>query len=125
VITSLSNAENFIKTMKEFGCRFCLDNFGAGTAPYSYLEKLPVDYVKIDGIFVTDIVNNANDYAVVRSINEIGHFMGKMTIAKNVENQAILEKLRDIGVDYGQGFGLEKPRYLEAEQGKRFHPTMS
>lgn len=112
-VASLSNAKEFIRTMKEFGCRFSLDDFGSGHSSYAYLTNLPVDYLKIDGLFIKDIVDNPNDYAVVKSINEIGHFMGMKTIAEYVENHEILEKLREIGVDYAQGFGIEKPRYLE------------
>lgn len=111
-INSLSNAENFIRVLKEYGCRFLLDDFGSGHSSYSYLKHLPVDYVKIDGMFVRDITRNVNDHAMVKSINEIGHFMGKQTVAEFVENDAILDQLREIGVDYAQGFGIEKPRLL-------------
>jgi len=79
---------------------------------YSYLRNLPVDYVKIDGVFVKDIANNPGDYAVVRSINEIGHYMGKKTIAEYVESDEVLESLKEIGVDYAQGFRIEKPMPL-------------
>ncbi len=72
-----------------------------------------MDYVKIDGVFVRDIVDNPGDYAVVRSINEIGHYMGKKTIAEFVENDAVLEKLTEIGVDYVQGYGIDRPHPLE------------
>ena len=81
-----------------------LDDFGTGLSSYSYLRNLPVDYVKIDGVFVRDIATNPGDYAVVRSINEIGHYMGKKTIAEYVEDEAVLERLREIGVDFAQGF---------------------
>jgi ABC-type phosphate transport system permease subunit len=75
---------------------------------YSYLRNLPVDYLKIDGVFVKDIMTNPSDYAVVKSINEIGHFMGKKTIAEYVEDDQVLEMLRDIGIDFAQGYGIEK-----------------
>ena len=78
------------------------------------MRNLPVDYLKIDGTFVRDIHNNPADYAVVKSINEIGHFLGKKTIAEYVENDAILATLRDIGVDYAQGFGVGKKMPLTA-----------
>jgi len=99
--------------MKIIGCQFSLDDFGTGLSSYSYLRNLPVDFVKIDGVFVRDIANNPGDYAVVRSINEIGHYMGKKTIAEFVEDDDVLERLREIGVDYAQGYRIEKPGPLE------------
>jgi diguanylate cyclase (GGDEF)-like protein len=112
-IANLDNAREFMNRMKIIGCRFSLDDFGTGLSSYSYLRNLPVDYVKIDGVFVKDIVDNPGDYAVVRSINEIGHYMGKQTIAEYVENDAVLERLREIGVDYVQGYHIDKPTRLE------------
>ncbi|HEX7037467.1 MAG TPA: DUF1631 family protein [Pseudomonadales bacterium] len=112
-IANLDNAREFMNRMKIIGCRFSLDDFGTGLSSYSYLRNLPVDYVKIDGVFVKDIVDNPGDYAVVRSINEIGHYMGKQTIAEFVESDAVLERLREIGVDYVQGYHIEKPTRLE------------
>jgi diguanylate cyclase (GGDEF)-like protein len=111
-IASLSNAENFIRVLKEYGCRFLLDDFGTGHASYSYLKHLPLDYIKIDGLFIKDIAENPYDQAMVKSINEIGHFMGKKTVAEYVENERVLDMLREIGVDYAQGFGIEEPRLL-------------
>ena len=111
-IANLDNARDFMNRMKIIGCRFSLDDFGTGLSSYSYLRNLPVDYVKIDGVFVKDLNNNPSDYAVVRSINEIGHYLGKKTIAEFVENDAILGQLREIGVDYAQGYGIEKPGLL-------------
>ena len=105
-IGSLDAAIDFMERMKVIGVEFSLDDFGTGLSSYSYLRNLPVDYLKIDGIFVKDIKTNANDYAVVKSINEIGHFMGKKTIAEYVEDNEILEILREIGVDFAQGYGI-------------------
>src|SRR5262249_39733164 len=87
-IANLDNARDFMNRMKIIGCRFSLDDFGTGLSSYSYLRNLPVDYVKIDGVFVKDLDNSPGDYAVVRSINEIGHYLGKKTIAEYVENDA-------------------------------------
>jgi diguanylate cyclase (GGDEF)-like protein len=112
-ITNLDNAVDFMNRMKIIGCRFSLDDFGTGLSSYSYLRNLPVDFVKIDGVFVRDIADNPGDYAVVRSINEIGHYMGKKTIAEHVESTVVLEKLREIGVDFAQGFQIAKPQLLE------------
>ncbi len=109
-ISNLASATRFIQTLKELGCQFALDDFGSGLSSFAYLKSLPVDFVKIDGIFIKDIVTNPIDLAVVTSINEIGHVMGKQTIAEFVEDEAILEKLREIGVDYAQGYGIGRPQ---------------
>ena len=107
-IGSLDDVVEFMEKMKIIGVNFSLDDFGTGLSSYSYLRTLPVDYLKIDGIFVKDIKENPSDYAVVKSINEIGHFMGKKTIAEYVEDDEIVEILREIGVDYAQGWGIGK-----------------
>ena len=112
-IANLENARDFMSRMKIIGCRFSLDDFGTGLSSYSYLRNLPVDYVKIDGVFVKDIVDNPGDYAVVRSINEIGHYMGKQTIAEYVENEDVMKCVREIGVDYMQGYHIAKPIRLD------------
>jgi len=78
-----------------------------------YLKNFPVDYLKIDGNFVSDIVNNNIDHAMVAAINEVGHIMGIKTIAEYVENEQIIKKLRDIKVDYGQGYGIEQPKPIK------------
>jgi diguanylate cyclase (GGDEF)-like protein len=112
-ITNLSMATQFITRLREIGCSFALDDFGSGLSSFAYLKNLPVDYLKIDGSFVKDIVEDPIDEAMVRSINEIGHVMGKETIAEFVENDRILAKLEEIGVDYVQGFGIDRPKPLE------------
>jgi diguanylate cyclase (GGDEF)-like protein len=109
-IGSLDDVVEFMDKLKIIGVEFSLDDFGTGLSSYSYLRNLPVDYLKIDGIFVKDIKSNPSDYAVVKSINEIGHFMGKKTIAEFVEDDEVLEILREIGVDFAQGYGIEKKR---------------
>jgi diguanylate cyclase (GGDEF)-like protein len=115
-VDNLSDASEFIKEIKETGCKFSLDDFGTGgtgMSSYAYLKNLPVDYLKIDGAFVKDMVNNPSDFAVVKSICEIGHFMGKKVIAEFVENDEIWNMLKELGVDYGQGYGIERPRMLK------------
>ncbi len=111
-IANLARATRFITALKDIGCRFALDDFGSGLSSFAYLKTLPVDYLKIDGMFVKDIVDDPIDREMVRSINEIGHLMGKRTIAEFVENDEILAVLRDIGVDYAQGYGIGRPRPL-------------
>jgi EAL domain-containing protein (putative c-di-GMP-specific phosphodiesterase class I) len=108
-IANLDDAADFIREMRSIGCRFALDDFGAGLSSYGYLKHLPVDYVKIDGVFIKDIVNDKSDYAMVKSITEMVKFLGMKTVAEYVETEEILELLRDIGVDYAQGYGIEKP----------------
>jgi len=108
-ITHLGRASHIVRAIKSMGCAFALDDFGSGFSSYSYLKQLPVDWLKIDGSFVRGIHRDPTDYGVVKSIHEIAHFMGKKTIAEYVEDDAILLKLREIGVDYAQGYRIEKP----------------
>ncbi len=112
-IANLSDAQVFIKSLKEHGCQFALDDFGSGLSSFAYLKNLPVDCLKIDGMFVKDIMHDPIDDAMVRSINDIGHVMGMTTIAEFVENHEIQQRLVDIGVDYGQGFGIGRPRPID------------
>ncbi len=108
-IASLSQVSKFISKLRSRGCKFALDDFGSGLSSYAYLKELPVDFLKIDGAFIRDICSDPIDYAMVKSINEIGHVMGKKTIAEFVENDAIFEKLKEIGVDYAQGYAIDRP----------------
>ena len=111
-IANLTYAANFIKTLKGRGVRFSLDDFGSGLSSFAYLKNLPVDYLKIDGQFVKDVLVDPLDLAMVKSINDIGHVMGKKTIAEFVENQSILDIMEEIGIDYAQGYGIAKPSVL-------------
>jgi diguanylate cyclase (GGDEF)-like protein/PAS domain S-box-containing protein len=108
-IANLSYAKHFIDTLRKKGCLFSLDDFGSGLSSFGYLKNLPVDYLKIDGLFVKDIMEDKVDLTMVKAINEVGHVMGKKTIAEFVENQGILDLLRTLGVDYAQGYGIAKP----------------
>ncbi len=108
-ITNLGTAIQFIHTLKEIGCLFALDDFGTGVSSFNYLKNLPVDFLKIDGSFIQEIHKDPIDHAMVRSINEIGQVMGKETIAEFVENEAILAVLRNIGINYAQGYAIGKP----------------
>ncbi|UZE97504.1 DUF1631 family protein [Alkalimarinus alittae] len=111
-ITNLSDATDFIKVLRKTGCKFSLDDFGTGLSSYAYIQKLPMDYIKIDGVFIKNIVNNKKDQALVKSINELAHFMGMETIAEFVENSEILSMLKLIGVDHAQGYGIARPAPL-------------
>lgn len=108
-ISNLDSASTFISILKEVGFSFALDDFGSGLSSFGYLKTLPVDYLKIDGMFVKDIINDPIDKAMVESINKIGHVMGMKTIAEFVENDQIKIMLEDLGVDYVQGYGIGKP----------------
>ena len=101
-----------MQQVRKLGCKFALDDFGSGMSSYGYLKKLPVDFLKIDGEFVRDVVTDEVSLVMVRSINEIGHVMGKLTIAEYVENQQIATVLKVIGIDFAQGYEIEKPRPL-------------
>jgi diguanylate cyclase (GGDEF)-like protein/PAS domain S-box-containing protein len=109
-IASFSQANRFIHALKELGCRFALDDFGTGLSSFGYLKHFPVDFLKIDGSFVKEILHDPIDREMVRSINEIGHLTGKQTIAEFAENQEIIEMLRSLGVDYAQGYGIAVPQ---------------
>ena len=92
-----------------------MDDFGSGLSSFAYLKTLPVDFLKIDGVFVKDIVENPLDLQLLKSINDIAHVLGKQTIAEFVEDVEILEKLKSggVGVDYVQGYGVGVPRPIE------------
>lgn len=113
VVSRLDQAARFMSLLKRRGFHFALDDFGTGMSSFSYLKRLPVDYLKIDGSFVSNMVNDPVDKAMVESINEIGHLMGLQTIAEYVEDDQTLEQLIDIGVDYAQGFGVVRPMPLD------------
>lgn len=112
-ISNLSYAKQFIHTLRDKGCSFSLDDFGSGLSSFAYLKNLPVDFLKIDGLFVKDILEDKVDWTMVKSINEVGHVMNKKTIAEFVENQNIFELLKTLGVNYAQGYGIAKPVPLQ------------
>ena len=112
-ISNLSDANAFIDAMHKMGCRFALDDFGTGLSSFAYLKYLPVDFLKIDGVFVKGIVEDPIDYAMVKSIHEVACVMGKKTVAEFVENSDIQLKLKEIGVHYTQGYGIAKPCPIE------------
>jgi EAL domain-containing protein (putative c-di-GMP-specific phosphodiesterase class I) len=112
-IESYAAAADFMRQMRRYGCRFALDDFGSGHTSYAHLKNLRADALKIDGSFVKDIVDNPADYAIVKSMNDIAHSLGMRTVAEYVESPAILAKLREIGVDYAQGYAIHKPCRIE------------
>ncbi|MEJ2440825.1 MAG: GGDEF domain-containing phosphodiesterase [Gammaproteobacteria bacterium] len=116
-VANFSRATQLINRLKNRGCKFALDDFGSGLSSFSYLKNIPVDFIKIDGSFVRDIINDETDFAFVRSINQIASIMGLATIAEYVENDRIAAKLMEIGVDYIQGHYVGKvvPAYQVLE----------
>jgi diguanylate cyclase (GGDEF)-like protein/PAS domain S-box-containing protein len=113
-IGNLTRANQLIAELRRLGCAFSLDDFGSGVSSFAYLKALTVDWLKIDGLFVGNIVSDRVDYEMVRSITEIGHVMGKKVVAESVENPAVLARLKQIGVDYAQGRALGPPVDLAA-----------
>ena len=114
-VASFSQANRFIQSLKELGCKFALDDFGTGLSSFGYLKHFPVDFLKIDGSFVREILRDPIDREMVRSINEIGHLTGKQTIAEFAENAEIIQMLTSLGVDFAQGYGVAQPqRVLKA-----------
>jgi diguanylate cyclase (GGDEF)-like protein/PAS domain S-box-containing protein len=113
-INNYDKAIQFIKELKGMGCLFALDDFGMGLSTFNYLKHLPIDYIKIDGSFIQNLLDNPVDCTIVESIHQISHMLGIRTIAEVVENEAVLEVLKKIGIDYGQGFWFAKPQPIES-----------
>lgn len=109
VISHFPNALRCIERLRETGFRFALDDFGTGMSSFAYLKRLPVDFLKIDGAFVKDMLNQPVDLAMVEAINHIGHVLGLRTVAEFVEDDDIRRRLGDIGVDFVQGYGIGRP----------------
>jgi diguanylate cyclase (GGDEF)-like protein/PAS domain S-box-containing protein len=112
-IANLWSAQRLITVLKARGCRFALDDFGTGLSSFAYLKRLSVDFLKIDGRFIRHIIDDPVDCAMVESINQLSHVVGIQTIAEFVETPAILARLREIGIDYAQGDGIDPIRPLQ------------
>ncbi len=111
-ITNMDKARQFIKRVRSAGCRIALDDFGSGMSSFAYLKNLPIDYLKIDGSLIRNIAEDPADLGIVDAVNRIGHLLGFKTVAEFVENDAIMAKLRQVGIDYAQGYGIHKPEAL-------------
>ena len=109
-INNLSRTAELMKGLSDNGFRFALDDFGTGTSSFGYLRSLPVNYLKIDGHFVRQMDKDPMDRAMTESINRIGHIMGLKTVAEFAETDLIIDELRAVGVDFAQGYGVERPR---------------
>jgi EAL domain-containing protein (putative c-di-GMP-specific phosphodiesterase class I) len=114
-IGNMAVAVRFLEQLRTLGCSTALDDFGVGYSSFAYLKDLPVDYVKIDGSFVKDIESNALHRAMVKSMNDIAHAIGKRTVAEFVESEHSLELLREFGVDFVQGYHIGKPLIVELQ----------
>ena len=114
-IKNFKNCVTFMNEVHSMGVQFALDDFGSGLSSFSYLKRLSVDYLKIDGAMIKDVVGSRLDQAMVSSISQIASVMGVKTIAEYVENEAILEKLTEMKIDYAQGYEIMVPQAMELE----------
>ena len=116
-ISNLTKAAELMRELKGMGCRFALDDFGTGMSSFAYLKYLPVDYLKIAGMFIKDMATDPMDYTIVDAINRISHILGMQTVAESVEDAETLAKLTELGVDYAQGYFISGPEALATEVG--------
>jgi diguanylate cyclase (GGDEF)-like protein/PAS domain S-box-containing protein len=114
-ISNLSKAAELMHELKGMGCRFALDDFGTGMSSFAYLKYLPVDFLKIAGVFIKDMVTDPMDFAIVDSVNRIGHILGMRTVAESVEDAATLASIIELGLDYAQGYFIAEPEALGEE----------
>jgi EAL domain-containing protein (putative c-di-GMP-specific phosphodiesterase class I) len=112
-IAGITAATSFMLTLRSRGFRFSLDDFGSGLSSFTYLKKLPVDYLKIDGTFIRDIMSDPVDHAIVKSISDLSRLLGKKTIAEFVETMAVADELGSMGIDYVQGYAYAQPQSLD------------
>jgi len=113
-ITNLVDATAFIQAMRRLGMRVALDDFGAGASSFGYLKKLPVDCLKIDGQFVRNLETDPLDMVAVRCFQAVAQAIGVKTVAEFVETESVLSTLRDMGIDYAQGYWIHRPEPLAA-----------
>jgi EAL domain-containing protein (putative c-di-GMP-specific phosphodiesterase class I) len=111
-ITNIKKARSFIDNIKSLGCKFALDDFGSGHSSYAYIKEFPIDTIKIDGSFISNIIDNPIDFATVKSICDIAKSAGQEIVAEFVENENIVEVLIELGIDYGQGYYFSRPKPL-------------
>jgi EAL domain-containing protein (putative c-di-GMP-specific phosphodiesterase class I) len=113
VVRNLERAQRFIRRLRKLGCRLALDDFGTGYCSFAYLKDLPVHYIKIDGVFVRDILENPLSAAIISSMTAIAKVMRAQTVAEHVENDLIAQSMRNHGIDFVQGFAVGKPAPLD------------
>jgi EAL domain-containing protein (putative c-di-GMP-specific phosphodiesterase class I) len=108
-ISNLARVVHFMQVLKKLGCKFSLDDFGSGLSSFTYLKNLPVDYLKIDGQFISNVADDTVDESMVKAIHQVGSAMGIETIAERVETKQVLEKLGLLGVEFAQGYYIARP----------------
>ncbi|MEM9541081.1 MAG: EAL domain-containing protein, partial [Cyanobacteria bacterium P01_E01_bin.42] len=111
-IANIHKASQLILDLKALGCYFALDDFGSGMSSFAYLRDLPIDFLKVDGTFILNLESDRITYSIVEAINHIGQVLGVQTIAEFVENETLLEELKQLGFDYAQGFCVAIPTHL-------------
>ena len=109
----MNKAQKFLQGFRKQGGKIALDDFGSGFSSFRYLKTLPVDYIKIDGIFVSDMLSNPGDQAMVEAITQIAHLLGIEVIAEHATNLETINRLREIGVENAQGYGIGFPIPVE------------
>ena len=117
-VTSFGKIREMMQVFKRFGCRFALDDFGSGMSSFSYLKNLPVDFLKIDGSLVRNIATDAADFAMIEAFSRVGKALDMQTIAEFVETETTLQRLREVRIDFAQGYGIHKPERLYASSGE-------
>ena len=124
VVRNLERAQRFIRRLRKLGCRLALDDFGTGYCSFAYLKDLPVHYVKIDGVFVRDVLENPLSEAIITSMTEIAKVLQAATVAEHVENDLVIQRMRDHGIDFIQGFAVGRPKLFEEVLQNMGPPTM-
>jgi len=113
-ISNLSRVVHFMQELKKLGCMFSLDDFGSGLSSFTYLKNLPVDYLKIDGQFISNVADDDVDESMVKAISDVGHAMGIETIAERVETKQVLDKLGSLGIEFAQGYYIARPASVQS-----------
>jgi len=108
-ISNIASAKTFLGRLRNLGCRFALDDFGSGIASFGYLRELPLDFIKIDGSFVRNLQSDSLSPIIIKTVCDLARVLGMKTIAESVEDLHVLDQLRDLGVDYVQGYALGRP----------------
>jgi len=112
-IDNLDLAVRSLRKLRKLGCRVALDDFGSGYSSYGYIRSLPLDYLKIDGTYIRNLLNDKTDQALTASMVDVAHALGLKVIAEYVDSEAVYTWLKNIGVDYVQGYWIHKPERLD------------
>jgi len=115
-ISNIMDARRFMETLQGIGCRLLLDDFGRGLSSFAYLKNLPVNVLKVDGLFVREMLRNRDDYNIVRMINQLAHSLELETIAEHIEDEETLLAVRELGIDHAQGYFIAHPKDIDSIQ---------